>query len=223
MTSDLRSIARNGVLRAAINTGNRALVQEEGGSLHGISPDLARRLAHEIGATLEPVVYTGAGAVFADAERDAWDVAFLAVDSIRARKVSFTRPYLTIEATYAIRADGPIAGVEDVDRDGVTVLTSTGSAYELHLSSALRHARLERSGTPGESFGEFREGRGDVVAGVRESLERHFGGDPGFRVLPGVLTKVEQAMVLPGPAHPATAALDEFVSRAMAEGVGAPI
>ncbi|MBF9059347.1 transporter substrate-binding domain-containing protein [Rhodobacterales bacterium HKCCSP123] len=218
MTGDLAGLAANGVLKVAINTGNRALVQERDGVLDGVSPALARRLADEIGARFEPVIYTGAGKVFADAGTGAWDVGFLAIDPERATRVSFTRPYHKIEATYAVRADSAISEPEEADQVGLTVLTSRGSAYQLYLSNALRNARLEIDGTPPESFAAFRSGRGDVVAGVRESLERAFGGDPAFRVLTAPLASVEQAMVLPGPDAPLAAALDRFVARALESG-----
>ncbi len=217
MTSDLAKLAPAGRLRAAINTGNRALVQRDGDTLTGISPALAQRLADEIGASLEPVVYNGAGKVFSDAERDVWDVAFLAIDATRAQRICFTRPYHVIEATFAARAGGT-TDVAEVDRPGVTVLTSTGSAYDMYLSANLAHANLEHSGTPSDSFAEFRDGRGDVVAGIRASLERHLGDDPDIRILPGVLTRVEQAMVLPGPENPLLDMLDDFVARAIADG-----
>lgn len=218
MTRLLESLAQGGVLRAAINTGNRALVQREGETLTGVSPALARRLAKVIGVRLEPVIYSGAGKVFEDAGTDCWDVAFLAIDATRAKRVSFTRPYHVIEATYATRASSPIRDVQDVDHPGIDVLTSTGSAYDMHLSKSLKHATLVHSGTPGESFEAFRDGSCDVVAGVRASLERYFSGDREFRILPGVLTRVEQAMVLPGADNAAIVALDQFVGDAIAEG-----
>ena len=218
MTDPLCALARDGVLRAAINTGNRALVQMVDGVPQGLSPALAERLAGRIGASLSPVIYDGAGKVFDDAGTGAWDVAFLAVDPKRAEKVSFTRPYHGIEATYAIRRGGPVTEVAQADAPGVTVLTSVGSAYDLYLAKHLRHATHDRTGTPAESFAAFREGRGDVVAGVRQSLERFFAADPDIVILPGVLTRVEQAMVLPGATHPLTAALDAFVAEALAEG-----
>lgn len=216
--SDLTSLARNGVLRAAINTGNRALVQLNGTTFDGISPAMAHRLATFIDARLEPVVYAGAGNVFEDAANDLWDVAFLAVDPKRAEKVSFTRPYVTIEATFAVRADGRVQDISNVDQHGVRILTSRGSAYDLHLTKTLQQAQMQRLGTPPESFEAFRTGSWDAVAGVRASLEAAFGGDPRFRILPGTLTKVEQAMVLPGAANPAIEALDQFVAQAIADG-----
>lgn len=218
MAQGLADIARDGILRAAINTGNRALVQIEGDTLRGVSPALARRLAAQIGARLETVVYSGAGKVFEDAGGDAWDVAFLDIDPLRAEKVSFSRPYHAIETTYAVREGSGIRTPEEADRPGVTVLSSQGSAYELYLARSLAQAELDRFGTPGESFEAFRAGRGDVVAGVRASLERAFAGDPGIDVMPGVLTRVEQAMVLPRPGDPRLAALDDFVAEAVRSG-----
>lgn len=218
MKPKLEHLARNGVLRFAINTGNRALVQLDGSALTGISPALARRLAAEIGAQMQAVIYDGAGKVFADAGKDKWDVAFLAIDAKRAEKIAFTRPYITIKATYAVRAASDFQDVEDVDRPGVNVLTSTGSAYDMHLTKELKHAALERSGTPPESFADFRGGCCDAVAGVSESLVEFFGDDPEVRILPGILTSVEQAMVLPGRTNPLISALDDFVAHAIEDG-----
>ena len=218
MQDELALIAQNGILRVAINTGNRALVQNDGGELAGVSPALAQRLADRLGVTFEPVMYTGAGKVFADASSNRWDVAFLAVDETRARKISFTRPYHVIEATYAVRSNAPFQQVSDADRRDVTILTATGSAYDMYLSKTLKNAHLEHSGTTSESFEDFRGGRGDLVAGVRASLESYFRGDGGFRILPGVLTQVSQAMVLAGRDNLLIAALDAFVEEAIGDG-----
>ena len=156
--------------------------------------------------------------VFADAMNNVWDVGFLAVDPMRAETVAFTRPYHSIEATFAVRAGSDLTEVDAVDHPGVKVLTSTGSAYDMHLTKKLTHARLERSGAPPESFAEFRDGRCDAVAGVRASLEAFFGDDSQVRILPGVLTAVHQAMVLPQKDDPRMAALDDFVARAVSDG-----
>ena len=218
MQDELGPIARDNVLRVAINTGNRALVREEDGRLMGVSPALARRLADRLGVTFEPVMYSGAGKLFADVEADQWDVAFLAIDQTRARKVSFTRPYHLIEATYAVRATSDIHQIADADCEGLEILTATGSAYDIYLSETLAQAQLIHSGTPPESFEEFRGGRGDLVAGVRASLEGYFDSDDGFRILPGFLTRVAQAMVLVGAQNPLITALDDFVADAIEDG-----
>ena len=216
----LKQIAKGPHLRAAINTGNRALVQQAAdGTLHGVSPALARALAERLDLPLEPVIYDGAGKVFADAGRDIWDVAFMAIDPARATHVSFTRPYHGIEATCAVRAGEAAVAPGDLDREGLTLLSSAGSAYQLYLSAAFQRATLQIGGTPTDSFMAFKAGEGDAVAGIRASLERHLGDDPTVLILPGTLTRVDQAMVLPGPAHPAINALDAFVADALESGL----
>lgn len=219
MTPTLSQIAQNGTLRAAINLGNRALAwQDDSGALQGVTPALATRLADQLGLRLSPVIYHGAGKVFDAALDDQWDVAFLAIDPKRQQRLSFTRPYHTIEATYAVRADAPFVAADTVDLDGVRILSAQGSAYALHLEKVLQTATLEQLGTPDESFAAFKEGSWDMVAGVRASLERQFGSSSEYRILPGALARVEQAMVLPGPSNDLIGLLDAFVAQSIDEG-----
>lgn len=218
MQDDLIGLARNGVLRVAINIGNGALVQERDGTFFGVSPALANRLARRIGATLRPVIYPGAGRVFEDADKDVWDVAFLAIDTKRSEKIAFTRAYVMTEATYAVRSTSGFQDVSAVDSVGTHILTSQGSAYDMHLTAHLKNATLERFGTPEQSFDAFQNGRCDAVAGVRASLMRFFETNSQVRILPGVITKVEQAMVLPDRRDPRIVALDAFVLQAIEDG-----
>lgn len=208
------------VVRAAINTGNRALVQEsENGHLAGVSPALARAWAKSKGARLEPVIYRGARKVFEDAGTGAWDIAFLAIDPARAGRVAFSTPYVEIEASYAVRANSPFAEVGQADAEDLTIVVGRGSAYDLYLTGALRKAEILRADTPGHSFEMFRAGQGDLVAGVRQSLERAFGDDPGYRILPGRFGTIDQAMVLPASDHPLLHDLNAFVASAIGIGL----
>ncbi|MCT7378034.1 transporter substrate-binding domain-containing protein [Chelativorans salis] len=218
MSEELQAIAPGEVLRAAINLGNRALAREEDDELHGVTPALAKRLAEEIGKPVEFVVYDGAGKTFNDAGKDHWDVGFLAIDSERAKTVSFTRPYKEIIATYAARDDSSVQSVEEADKPGTRILVGNGSAYDLYLTKTLEHAELIRAKDPGESFAMFLQGEGDLVGGVLQSLQRAFPEGCGVRILPGRITSVQQAMVLPYHDADRIAALDAFVERAIADG-----
>jgi len=218
MDMQLRAVARGPALRAAINLGNSALAREENGELRGITPALARRLSDEIAVPLELIVYDGAGKTFADAQNDRWDVAFLAVDPARAQVVDFTRPYKEIVAMYAAREDSAFQSMEEADAPGNTIIVAEGSAYDLHLSKTLKHAELIRAADPGESFARFRDGEGDLLAGVLESLQHAFPKGSAIRILPGRITSVRQAMVLPYHDRDRIAALDAFVERAITDG-----
>ena len=220
MAADLHGLLSEPArLRAAINTGNGALVQRRDGGLHGVSPALAARLAQALGAVLEPVVYDGAGKVVADAAAGRWDVAFLAVDPARADRVAFTRPYVFIDTTYAVRADAPDTACAGLDRPGAALLVGNGSAYDLHLTKTLRHASLLRADSPGASIDRFLAGEGDGVAGVRETLEARLGGRADIRILPDAIVAVGQAMAVPVAQAALVPALDAFLDAAHVEGM----
>ncbi len=140
----IHDLAPTGTLRAAINLGNPVLARRDArdGSLAGVSVDLARELGRRLGVPVTLVPYDSAGAVSGAARGGAWDVCFLAVDPKRAEDIIFTEPYVVIEGSYLVPADSPIETNEDVDRAGVRIAVGVGSAYDLFLTRAIRHATL---------------------------------------------------------------------------------
>ena len=100
----------------------------------GVSPALAQRLANEIDAQIIPIIYESAGNVLSDTVSNAWDVGFLAINKPRAEKVTFTNPYSTIDITYAVHANSSLYHTKDIDRKGINIVTSSGSAYEIYLN-----------------------------------------------------------------------------------------
>ena len=79
-------LAPSGVLRAAINFGNIVLAQKDpaGGEPRGVSAELARVLARRLGVPLDYVAFEAAGKVVDALKAGAWDIAFLAIDPVRA-------------------------------------------------------------------------------------------------------------------------------------------
>jgi polar amino acid transport system substrate-binding protein len=215
------ALAPQGMLRAAINLGNKALVrrESENGEPIGVSPALARRLAELLGVTLEMVLFDGAGAAAKAAPNDVWDIAFLAIDPDRRDRVAFTEPYVRIEGTYAVRSGSAIETAADADREGVRILASVGSAYELHLRRTLRSAELVPADTPAASMQAFLTGESDAVAGVRQSLEAFFKGRRDVRVLPDRITAIEQAVAVPAAKAAAVPWLNELLSELDRSGV----
>lgn len=209
-------LAPQGVMRVAMNTGNRALVQQEGEALHGVAPALARRFVQELGVKAEIQRYPGAGATVKAA--DGWDLGFLAIDDARRHAVTYTRAYVVIEGAVAVRRGGPITSVEQLDQPGNRILVATGAAYDLALTRSLKHAELEREPNPTASFEKFLQGAADAVAGVRQSLERHFTPYPDIEILPEAVMEVHQAMALPLRHAAALPFVEAFLDRARADG-----
>jgi polar amino acid transport system substrate-binding protein len=210
------TVAPSGRLRAAINFGNPVLAQRGAdGAPRGVSVDLARELGRRIGVPIDFVTFDAAGKVTEALQRDAWDVAFLARDPGRAESIAFTPPYVVIEGTYLVKRDAPFQSVDDLDRDGVRVTVARGSAYDLFLSRALKHAQLLRFDTGVDAMAAFGAGQGDAAAGVKQALAAFGSSHPDLRLVPGRFMAIEQAVALP-KAH-ASAAASAFLQRFIEE------
>lgn len=103
-TEVLKDLAPGSKLRAAINLGNSVLAQTDAasGQPKGITPDLARELGRRLAVPVEFVIFDAAGTVFEAARSGVWDIAFVAIDPVRAAEIEFTAPYVLIEATYMV-------------------------------------------------------------------------------------------------------------------------
>jgi polar amino acid transport system substrate-binding protein len=219
VTSDVvRDIAPSGRLRVAMNYGNPVLVQRAGNEPRGVSPDIARELAKRLGVPLDFIAYDAAGKVTADATRGAWDIAFVARDPERAKDIEFTAPYVIIEGAYLVAENSPLKANEDVDRPGVRISVSRGSAYDLFLSRALKSATLVRAPSPPASIDLFVNERLDALAGVKQPLIAYAASHPGYRVLPGRFMVIEQAMAIPRGRPLAVRYLADFIDELKASG-----
>jgi polar amino acid transport system substrate-binding protein len=221
-----KDLAPTGTLRAAINYGNGVLAQRGANDQEakGISADLARELAKRLGVPLRFVGFDAAGQVF-DAlatknETKAWDIAFLAIEPVRAAEIAFTAPYVLIEGTYMVHKDSPLKEVGDVDKPGIRIAVGPKSAYDLYLSRTLKNAQLVRAEIGG---GEamiklFLRDHLDAAAGVRQPLEDYAATDPNMRVMSGKFQEIRQAMGTPQGRPAGAAYLKAFVEEMKASG-----
>ncbi|MDB5821698.1 MAG: hypothetical protein JWR21_402 [Herminiimonas sp.] len=212
-TAILRDLAPHGHFRAAINFANAALAQRDPdtGKPGGVSVELALALGEHLGVSTELVPYPAAGAVVNAMQEDAWDVAFLAIDPVRAESLSFTPAYVQIGACYMVHADSPLRRPEDVDAPGRRVAVGKGAAYDLHLTRALKNAQLERRATAAEAFALFESVPLDAAAGVRRVVEQYAAMRPHLRVMPENFLAIDQALCLPKGHEAGAAWLCEFV------------
>src|SRR5262245_18158102 len=199
-------------LRVAINFGNIVLAQKDpaSGEPRGVSAELARELAKRLAVPIEFVTFDAAGKVFDALQKGAWDIAFLAIDPVRAAGIDFTAPYVVIEGAYVVPVDSPLKTVEDVDRDGVRVAVARASAYDLYLTRALKHAKLVRESSGPEALAMFRKDRLEVAAGVKQPIVAFAKEHPDTRVIPGRFMVIEQAMGTPKGREAGVRYLREF-------------
>ncbi len=214
-------LAPTGKLRVGINYGNPVLARRDPstGDLSGVAVDLARELGKRVDVPLALVAFESAGKMFDAVRAGAWDIAFLAVDPGRADQIDFTAPYIEIEGTYLVPAGSPLHAIGDVDRQGVRIGISSGSAYDLFLSRSIQHAELIRAPDPNGAFQLILTGKVDVVAGVRQHLVANLEKLPGSRVLDGRFMAIQQALGIVKGRDAGAKYVREFIEDVKASGL----
>ena len=213
-------LAPGGVLRAGVNLGNPLLVTGKlaNGDPDGVSPEMARAIAADLGVDVKLVPYPSPGMLADAMAGNEWDIGMIAVEPARAETIAFTAAYVQIEATYLVRDSGPFQSCADVDADGVRIAISARSAYDLYLSRNLKHAELVRGEGLGGAVKVFAEQNCPALAGLRPALLEDQKKIPGTRVLPGMFTSVLQAVGCNPKNKTAAQYLSDFVEAAKADG-----
>jgi polar amino acid transport system substrate-binding protein len=212
-------LAPTGKLRASINLGNPILARKEGDSAAGVSVDLARALAQQLGVPVELKIFDAAAKSVEAVTSGAADIGFFAIDPLRGEGIRFTAAYVLIEGAYLVRKDSKLSDNLEVDRVGTRIMVGKGSAYDLYLTRELKAAQIMRAPTSPTVVDTFLAENADVAAGVKQQLEADAARLGGLRLLPGRFMVIEQAMGLPsGRGAAAQAALKRFVENAKASG-----
>jgi polar amino acid transport system substrate-binding protein len=214
-------LAPTGKLRVGINYGNPVLAKRDPSTrdLTGVAVDLARELGKRVNVPVELVPFESAGKMFDAVKSGAWDVAFLAIDAGRADQIDFTAPYIEIEGTYLVPAGSRLYTIADVDRAGVRIGISSGSAYDLFLSRSIQHAELIRAPDPNGAFQLILESKVDVVAGVKQHLMANLKKLPGSRVLDDRFMAIQQALGIVKGRPLGAKYLREFIEDVKASGL----
>ena len=220
-------LAPGGTLRAAINVGNAVLAARPatpGGEPTGISVDLARELGRRLGVPVQLVVFDAAGKVVEAGKSGGWDIAFVALDPLRAAEIAQTPPYVQIEGAYLVKESSPLKSNEEVDRKGHRVVVGRNSAYDLYLTRALKQAEIVRTPTSALVVDTMVKENYEVAAGVKQQLENDARRVSGVRLLPGRFMVINQAMASRKGKDAGARYLREFVEEMKASGfVGSAI
>lgn len=193
------AIAPLGHLRASLNLGNPILASTDpaSGRPFGMSIDLALELGRCLGVEVELINFeTAANSVQAVTDETA-DVGFFAIDPARGARIAFTSPYVLIEGFYLVRDESLVTNNVDVDHANTRVTVGNGSAYDLFLTRAFKHAQIVRAPSSPTVVKTFMEHDLEIAAGVKQQLEQQAAAYSGLRLLPERFMVIRQAMGLP--------------------------
>ena len=212
----VQQFAPAGVLRASLNLGNPVLAHSRTANEKpaGVSIDLSRELARELGVAPEFLQFETAAKSVEALGNGAADIGFMAIDPLRADKIRFTAAYVQIAGAYLVRENSPITSNDQVDQAGTVIVVGAGSAYALYLARAIKKATLLQVPTSEAVVCGMLEGGHPVAAGVRQQLEADAKRLAGVRVLDGRFMVIDQAMAMPKDrSADAHAYLADFVER----------
>ncbi len=206
-------LAPTGKLRAGMNLGNALFTTQDAatGELRGVSVDLMRKLASRLHVSVDFVVYATPGDVADAVENGTWDVAILAIEPARAKKIAFSPAITEIEATYVVHTDLALRSVGQVDTSGVRIAAPERAGYELYLTRTLRNATLIRTNGFRASIDVFNEGRADAVAALKPTLLEAMDKMPDGRLLEGKFMTVNHGLGIPRERRAAAEYLKAFV------------
>ena len=216
----VNELAPTGILRAGINLSNYLLVtrKSQSGEPEGVAPDMARAIAERLGVKLKLISFETPGELADAAQRNIWDIGLIGAEPARAEKITFSAPYVEIEATYLVPAGSTLQSIADVDRPGVRIAVMARSAYDLWLVRNTKHAQLVRADGADAAFDLFVNQKLEALASLRPGLLRDVERLPGARILAGQFTAVQQAIGTAKGNAASVAFLQLFVEEAKASG-----
>ncbi len=217
----IKQLAPTGVLRAGLNMANFLLITgtTDNGEPDGVSPDLARAIAADLGVEAVMVSFDGPGQVADAVAHDAWDIGNIAAEPERAKTVTFSEAYCEIQATYLLPPGSSIKTIEEVDAPGTRIAVKERAAYDLWLTDNLKNAELIRTPSIDDSFEVFAEQKLEVLAGLRPALLKQQEKMPGSTIMDKSFTAVQQSVgCKPGNAE-AAEYLNNFIKNAKANGL----
>lgn len=214
----LQEIAPHGTLNFAINFGNPILAQNDNGTPAGVSVALAKALAAELDIPFQLNTFDAAGKVFASLPEGCWEIAFLAIEPVRADQLLFTSPYVHLDGTYLVHQSSSAQSVQDLDQAGTLIAVGKGAAYDLFLSRTLQQATLLRSETSASAVTDFMTLKLDAAAGIRSYLHDVAVKNPKFRVIDDTFTQIQQAIATPKKNVKTAAYLEKFLAQKKSEG-----
>jgi len=214
-------LVQSGVLRIGVGLGSltTAVKNPATGEVRGPALELGRALAARIGIRPVPVEYPRPGAVIDGLRANAWDVAILIIDPVRAEQVDFSNPHLQSDLTYLVAAGSAIQSVADADQSAVRIGVARGDTSDLQLTRVLKRAELVRTESIAAALELLRTGGVNAIALNRPSLIAQSATLPGSRVLSDGFADFYSGVAVPKGHDGRLAYINAFIEEAKASGL----
>jgi polar amino acid transport system substrate-binding protein len=188
------------------------------GQPHGVTVDLARALAAQVGRPLQLSTYPNSGEITAAGTADMWDVAFMPKDAERARLFDFSSPYFVARSTYLAPPASPVQDIDGVNKPGIRAVAIKGTTTARSLWRTAPLAALIEVDSVTDFVASARSGEADAFALSHDTLAGIATQVPGSRILPGEFQSVGVCAAVPKDRPGAFAAICTFIDEAKRSG-----
>lgn len=218
----LAELAPTGVVRVALveapNAGVFFVGRSPDGKPRGVTHDLGRGLATELGVMAEFRVFPNSGDATEATRKGEVDLAFMPVDATRRELVAFGPAYYDLESTYLVTGASGVTDVKEVDREGMRVIGIASTTTIRASGRTLTKAQPQAVPSVAEAVAMMKDGRADAFALSRDSLPGVRDQVPGSRIVTGGFQQTSVSVAVPKSRPAALAFASAWLSRAKKDG-----
>jgi len=196
------------------------VVKDADGAPRGVTVDLGRALANELGVAAEFMVAPNTGDLTDALEAGRIDVSFMPVDDERKKRIDFGPVYFQVESTYMVTGASGIKTVDQVDRAGVRVVGIANTTTIRAAARTLKNTTVVAAPSVGDAMAMMKGGKADAFALSRDSLPPFVAQLPGSRIVDGGFQQTGIAIAVPKNRPNALAYVSAFLEQAKASGSG---
>ena len=215
-----KKLAPTGVLRIGLNMSNFLLVnlKDQNGLPNGVSPDIGKKLAKELNVSCKLIQFEKPGLLADAVNDDQWDIGNIACEKERSKTIDFSNPYVNIDANFIFKNKYNFKNNEEINSLGVKIAVVERSAYDLWLTENFKNAELIKVNTIDNSHKLFREGRVDVLAGLKPKLIEELDSNNDLKIISNPFTYIKQSIGIKKGNPDIIVFLNKFILKMIKEG-----
>ena len=140
------------------------VIKDANGDPQGITADLSRELAKELGVAVEFSIAPNSGLVTDLLAAGEIDVSFMPVDEERKKRIDFGPYYCMIESTYMVTGPSGLKTLADVDRPDVRVVGIANTTTIRASARSLKNTQPIAAASIGDAMAMLHSGKADAYA-----------------------------------------------------------
>jgi polar amino acid transport system substrate-binding protein len=194
------------------------VIKDANGDPRGITADLSRELAKELGVAVEFTIAPNSGLITDSLANAKIDVSFMPVDEERKKRLDFGPYYCMIESTYMVTGPSGLKTLNEVDQPHVCVVGIANTTTIRASARSLKNTQPIAATSIDDALAMLRDGRAHAYAMGRDALPEVVKEFPGASIVAGGFQQTGIAIAVPKGWPQALAYVTAFLEKAKQSG-----